>query len=214
MGRLSSSFCNFVCSSLQTRPGKHYRLGGLRRAVGVYVRARSTTLYLLPVPSEKRKLAIFSSLKSQAVALVERQWYFRPSILLTAPTQIQRPQVAWSGEEAIVLVKVRCWLRWRSPEQTRASCYFANVTNTFDACKRNAVHTSASKEQTLTNIFGTVLLQASKEKEASSKAPQTTGHTAEIQRGLVVWALDGATGAAIFSTGPSRWAALLRDEPG
>ena len=30
---------------------------------------------------------------------------------------------------------------------------FANVTNTFHACKRNAVHTSASKEQTLTNTF-------------------------------------------------------------
>ena len=41
-----------------------------------------------------------------------------------------------------------------------------------------------------------------------------TGHTAEIQRGLVAQALDGATGAAIFSTGPSRWEALLRDEPG
>ena len=25
---------------------------------------------------------------------------------------------------------------------------------------------------------------------------------------------DGSTSAAIFSTGPSRWAALLRDEPG
>ena len=48
--------------------------------------------------------------------------------------------------------------------------------------RENAVHTSASKEQTLTNIFGTVSLQAGKEKEGSSKAPQTTGHTAEIQR--------------------------------
>ena len=36
-------------------------------------------------------------------------------------------------------VQLRCRLRWRSPEQTRASCYFANVTNTLDACKRNAV---------------------------------------------------------------------------
>ena len=42
-------------------------------AVGVYVRARSTTLYLLPVTSERRKLAIFSLLKSQAFPLVERQ---------------------------------------------------------------------------------------------------------------------------------------------
>ena len=51
---------------------------------------------------------------------------------------------------------------------------------------------------------------ASKEKEASSKAPQITG----LQRGLVARALDGMTGAAIFWTGPSRWPALLRDEPG
>ena len=120
--------------------------------------------------SERRKLAIFSSLKSQAFALVERQQYFRLSILCTTPTQTLRPQVAGSGEEAIALVKVRCRLRWRSPEQTCASCYFANVTNTFEVCKRNAVHTSASKEQTLTNIFGTVSLQAGKEKEVSSKA--------------------------------------------
>ena len=31
---------------------------------------------------------------------------------------------------------------------------------------------------------------------------------------LEAWALHGATSAAIFSTGPSRSAALLRDEPG
>ena len=36
-------------------------LGGLRRAVGVPVRARSTTLYFLPVTGERRKLAISSS---------------------------------------------------------------------------------------------------------------------------------------------------------
>ena len=41
-------------------------LGGLRRAVGVYVRARSTTLYFLPVTGERRKLAISSLLKSHA----------------------------------------------------------------------------------------------------------------------------------------------------
>ena len=71
-----------------------------------------------------------------------------------------------TGEEAIALVKVRWKLRWRSPEQTRVSCFFgfANVTNTFHACKRNAVHTSASKEQTLTNILWTVSLQAKKKK--------------------------------------------------
>ena len=65
MRGLSSSFCDLFV--LQTRPGKHYRLGGLRRAVGVYVRGRSTTLHLLPVTSERRQLAIFSSLKSQAL---------------------------------------------------------------------------------------------------------------------------------------------------
>ena len=60
-----------------------------------------------------------------------------------------------TGEEAIALVKMRCKLRWRSPEQTRVSCFFgfANVTNTFHACKRNAVHTSASKEQTWQTYF-------------------------------------------------------------
>ena len=42
-------------------------LGGRRRAVGVYVRSRSTTLYLLPVTAERRQLAISSSLKSHAL---------------------------------------------------------------------------------------------------------------------------------------------------
>ena len=126
------------------------------------------------------------------------------------PTQTLRPQVGGSGEEAIVLVKVRCICCGDDLLNKRVPVATSQTLPTFDACKRNAVHTSARKEQTLTNIFGTVSLQAGKEKESSSKAPQTIGHTAEIQRGLVAWALDGATGAAIFSTGPSRWAALLR----
>ena len=52
---------------VETRPGEHCLLGGLRRPVGVYVRARSTTLYLLPVTGEQRKLAICSSLKSHGL---------------------------------------------------------------------------------------------------------------------------------------------------
>ena len=92
-------------------------------------------------------------------------------------------------------MKVRCWLRWRFPQQTRASGYFANVTNTFDACKRNALtqYTLPQEKNNLWQTLGTVSLQAGKEKEASSKAPQTTGHTAEIQRGLVARASLGRT---------------------
>ena len=62
--------------------------------------------------------------------------------------------------------------------------------------------------QTLLNCF----IASRQRKKAWIEAPQASGHTAE--RGLVARALDGSTSAAIFSTGPSRWAALFRDEAG
>ena len=123
------------------------------------MRARSTTLYLLPVTGEQSKLAISSSLKCCG----RKAKIF--SVFPSLNDAYSYTNTA-TGEEAIALVKMRCKLRWRSPEQTRVSSFFgfANVTNTFHACKRNAVHTSASKEQTLTNIFWTASLQAKKKK--------------------------------------------------
>ena len=67
--RLSPSLFLGREDGVETRPGEHCLqwTGGLRRAVGVYVRSRSTSLYLLPVTGERRQLAISSSLKSHAL---------------------------------------------------------------------------------------------------------------------------------------------------
>ena len=54
-------------------------LGGLRRAVGVYVRARSTTLYLLPVTGATQGGVLFIS-EIPCFSVVERQKYFRFSL--------------------------------------------------------------------------------------------------------------------------------------
>ena len=170
--------------TVETRPGEHWLLGGQRRAVVVHVRARSTTLYLLPVTGERRNLAISSSLKSHALLWSKDKKKFK--VIPSLNDSYVYTNTA-TREEAIALVKVRCKLRWWSPEQTRVSCFFgfANVTNTFHACKRNAVHTSASKEQTLINKFWTVSLQARKKKrEARSlKLP------GKLQRFSEAWSL-------------------------
>ena len=81
-------------------------LGGLRRAVGVYVRARSTTLYLLPVTGERRKVAISSSLKSHLLFCCRKA-----KIFSVFPSLNDAYTNTATGEEAIALVKVRCELR-------------------------------------------------------------------------------------------------------
>ena len=97
-----------------------------------------------------------------------------------------------TGKEATALVKVGCKLRWQSPEQTRVSCFFgfANVTNTFHACKRNAVLTSATKKlwQTHFELFHC----KQRKKKRLKQGPQTTGHI--LQRFSEAWSLGRRIG--------------------
>ena len=163
--RLPSSFSKFVLASRGwcTRPGEHCLQWTRRPTTGRWcVRARSINNTVLASGHWRTTQAgdLFIA-EIPRFAVVERQKNFRffPS-LNDAYTNTA------TGEEAIAPVKVRCKLRWRSPEQTRVSCFFgfANVTNTFHACKRNAVHTSATKEQTLTNTFELVHCKQRKKK--------------------------------------------------
>ena len=73
--------------------------------MGVYVRAQSTTLYLLPVTNERRKLAISSPLKSHALL------WSKGKNILGFPSLNDAYTSTATGEEAIALVKVRCKLR-------------------------------------------------------------------------------------------------------
>ena len=90
-------------------------------------------------------------------------------------------------------MKVRCRLRWRFPEQTRASCHFANVTNTFDACKRNAL-TQYTLPQAKNKLWQTYLelfhCKPAKKRKRQAKPLKLPGI---LQRFSEAWSLGGRT---------------------
>ena len=103
------------------------------------------------------------------------------------------------------------WVSWRSNSSSEGVCCyfgFANVTNTFNACKRNAVHTSESKEQSLIWQSILKLFHCKQRKSSVKQGPSNYRASARVGR-------SGRTErqAEPFSR-PGRADGRSRDEPG